>query len=516
MELYPGKHLFADDFMIESLEGARRALNKPEKVTVDAPLPIALDKPWEQGQPQFNRVVYDEQHHTFRLYYNTWVGNERVTCALDSGDGLHWQRPDLGLVEFNGSKHNNIINCPPGDYLSIIWDPHEREEAYRWKRVDNKPSGTGSDGQPIWRAFHSQDGYNWLPYPGGPHSAQKMLFNFGSPPETFGGTINPDANYVLYSQRGSSRRTRALGRRDSMDFLNWSGLRTVIDQDLEDPPGTEFYTASTDVANRTEGGLHLMLLHIFQTDITEPYAISESDRYWGAERGPAATPARIDGFVHGQLAVSRDTASWKRYREPFITRGQPGAWDWGTVYPDTPIRHNGKLWFYYNGLDMTHNGRSPRLYERPYGAGRRWGKGLAHLRPDGYVSVEAVSYAPAILTTHRFRQEAGGTVRVNVDAAVGELRYEVLEDTGQPIPGFTVADCDPIRADTLDGMLSWHGAAHWPGVDAAKRERFPNLQQEEFYIKLRFYISPGAKLYSLTLDPPEVTMWRAKIKGRVD
>ena len=138
------------------------------------------------------------------------------------------------------------------------------------------------------------------------------------------------------------------------------------------------------------------------------------------------------------------------------------------------------------------------------------------MRPDGYVSVEAESYAPGVLTTHRFRQESGGTVQVNVDAAAGELRYEVLEDTGQPIPGYTAADCDPIRIDTMDGMLSWDGVPGWPGVSEERQARCPDLSKQEFYIKLRFHISPGTKLYSLTLDPPEVTMWQVKLKGRVD
>ena len=69
------------------------------------------------------------------------------------------------------------------------------------------------------------------------------------------------------------------------------------------------------------------------------------------------------------------------------------------------------------------------------------------------------------MTTHRFRQESGGTVGVNVDASAGELRYEVLEDTGEPIPGFTAAECDPIRADTVDGVLSWNGVSGWPGLE---------------------------------------------------
>ena len=101
-------------------------------------------------------------------------------------------------------------------------------------------------------------------------------------------------------------------------------------------------------------------------------------------------------------------------------------------------------------------------------------------------------------------------------ASAGELRYEVLCCTGQPIPGYTIADCDPIRVDTLNGELSWRGVPGWPGVDDTRGAEAPGLADNEFYIKLRFYISPGTKLYSITLDPPEVTVWQSHVKGRID
>ena len=515
MEMYPGKHMFIDDFMIESLLGARRVLNHPHKLTVDQPLELPLDHQCAKGQVQPGRVIYDEANRAFRLYYRVLTAERTFVCVLDSTDGFRWERPSLGLVDVDGSRDNNVTNCPPR-YMSILWDPHETDPTHRWKRIDNKPAGMDANGEPLWQALYSEDGYDWHHYPPGPHNRQKMMFNFGSPAETFGGVIDPDARYVLYSQRGSSRRTRVLGRRDSPDFMNWSGLRTVIDQDLEDPPGTEFYAAATDVANRTEGGLHIMMLYAFLTDLAEPYAIEEPEKYWGRERGPAAIAARIDGFVDTQLAVSRDTVSWKRYRQPCIPRGQPGSWDWGMLYADSPILHDGKLWFFYTGHNLTHNRRSARRGEKAHSRVRKWGKGVGVLRPDGYLSVEAESYAPGILTTHRFRQESGGTVRVNVDASAGELRYELVEDTGEPIPGFTAADCDPISSDSLDAPLSWNGVPGWPGVSQERQARLPDLHKREFYVKLRFYVYPGTKLYSLTLDPPEVTEWGVRIKGRID
>ena len=514
MERYPGKQLFIDDFFIESLSGAHRVLNRPEKWTVEAPFDTPMDRPWERERTEFSGVHYDERNDVFRAYYRAWIDGMELVCAVDSPDGVNWERPTLGLVKYDGSKENNIVNCPAG---SVLWDSHEADDEHRWKSIDNKPSGVGPGGEEIWQAFHSRDGYDWKPYPPGTHNRQKMQFNFGSPPETFGGVINPDARYIRYSQRGSGRRTRVLGRRDSEDYLKWSGLRTVIDQDLDDPTGTEFYGAGYDQANRTVGGLHIMMLYTFLTNVAEPYEIEHPERYWGkGDTGPRATAIRVDGLVDSQLAVSRDTVSWKRYREPFVARGEPEAWDWGMLFACAPILHNDQLYFFYRATNLTHNKLTSRLWHRGHPTRVRRALGLALLRSDGYVSVEADSYAPGILTTHRFRQEFGGSIRVNVDASAGELRYELLECTGKPIPGYTIAECDPVRTDALDAELSWNGVPGWPAISEERRARYPGLPQSEFYLKLRFGIAPGTKLYSVTLDPSEVTMWRVNVRGQIE
>jgi hypothetical protein len=516
METHPGKHLFIDDFFIESMQGTRRVLNHPQKLTVDAPLEIPMDRAWEAGSPRFQRVIYIEEVGRFRLYYTSWPNGLALVCALDSADGVTWEKPSLGLVEFEGSTDNNITNCP-ADELTITWDPHETDLRRRWKRLDNRPTGTDAAGKPQWRAHISIDGYDWQQLPVGDHSSQPMLFNFGAPPTGFGGSIDPDASYVFYSQRGSGRRTRVLGRRDSSDFLTWSGLRTVIDQDLEDPPGTEFYSAAADLANRTNAGLRILMLHTFHTDLNEPYHIQEPKQYWGEEAGSAALPARVDGPVDTQLAVSRDTASWTRWREPFIQRGAAGAWDWGMLYGDAPILHGEELYFFYSAGPQTHNGRTAYPDEGRYPVAKSWGKGLATLRYDGYVHVEAASSAPGQLTTHRFKQAAGGRVHVNVDATAGQLRYELLKDTGEPIQGFGLDDCDPLRGDAPQAELSWKGQRGWPAVGEDRRTPgLEDLPVGEFYIKLRFYLDPGAKLYSLTIDPPQVAVWGAPLPGRID
>ena len=51
----------------------------------------------------------------YRMYYRAaaWpgIGKEPTlsVCLAESRDGIHWVRPELGMVEFQGSKKNNII-----------------------------------------------------------------------------------------------------------------------------------------------------------------------------------------------------------------------------------------------------------------------------------------------------------------------------------------------------------------------------------------------------------------------
>ena len=120
MELYPGKHLFVDDFFIESLLGARRVRNRPDKLTVDRPLDIPLDRPWEQGTVQFAGVVYNEVNRCFRLYYRAWHAGRRIpVCAgLRRRRGVASSQSGTGGVRrFEGEQHHQLPARRPGHPL---------------------------------------------------------------------------------------------------------------------------------------------------------------------------------------------------------------------------------------------------------------------------------------------------------------------------------------------------------------------------------------------------------------
>lgn len=67
----------------------------------------------------------------------------RPVAYAESADGIHWEKPKLGLVEFCGSKDNNIVSiepadhpfATPNDYVSVIRDEGEPDPQRRYKMV---------------------------------------------------------------------------------------------------------------------------------------------------------------------------------------------------------------------------------------------------------------------------------------------------------------------------------------------------------------------------------------------
>ena len=79
----------------------------------------------------------------------------------DLRDGLKWDKPNLGLVEYRGSKSNNIIPRESfKDYMFL--DDHEKDPARRYKGL----AGTGTTTTPgmTFDLYFSPDGFKWTPY----------------------------------------------------------------------------------------------------------------------------------------------------------------------------------------------------------------------------------------------------------------------------------------------------------------------------------------------------------------
>ena len=90
----------------------------------------------------------------------------RICCA-ESDDGFHWRKPDLGIVEYRGSTHNNICDIEPGTgSMDVLFQPDappERRylmviEFTAWRHLKKPPP---LEMPSITRFAASPDGYRW-------------------------------------------------------------------------------------------------------------------------------------------------------------------------------------------------------------------------------------------------------------------------------------------------------------------------------------------------------------------
>jgi hypothetical protein len=211
------RELFADSGLIAGMAGgARLRLHHP------LPREVALvcDAPWEGNGCLYVTVMQDGDR--YRMYYRG--GNYRITpteytgvhplvyCYAESADGIHWTKPELGLVEYEGSKRNNIILVDSRGTHSFAPFRDPKPAAPPEARYKALANGDGEHGL---YAFQSADAIHWS------LMAEKPVITkgaFDSQNLAFWDTIRQE--YRAYFR--DFRDGRDIKTCTSRDFLNWS------------------------------------------------------------------------------------------------------------------------------------------------------------------------------------------------------------------------------------------------------------------------------------------------------
>ena len=99
--------LFVDHYLIDALRGTRLKLHHPRPAEVV----LRGDRRWE-GTHGFGQdvILHDG---TYRMYYHA---SGRM-CYAESQDGIRWRKTSLGLIEFEGSRENNLVGTAEGEEL---------------------------------------------------------------------------------------------------------------------------------------------------------------------------------------------------------------------------------------------------------------------------------------------------------------------------------------------------------------------------------------------------------------
>lgn len=460
------RQLFVDGTVVGALSNAWLHVNPIQKV--GRPL-VSPDEPWEGTALQFGGVVRDPADGVFKMWYSAFAiaASGKAPgwrqCYAESNDGVHWRKPDLGLVDFQGSKHNNLVAFSRSEYFStplgyVMLDPRPAEQARRFKSFAMVSGGYG--------VLSSADGKTWVPY------AQNPVCDATGDvaPTLFDERKNQFVSFMKLSATVAGRARRAVGRRTSPDLVHWTPNRAVLV-----PDAWEDERAKVMMATR-KGWME------YYGMIGFPYADTYLGLVWSffCNAEPVGT---TEGVFQVELTTSPDGETWSHAadRAPVIERGTPGSFDGGMVFTAArPLVIGDELWVYYCGWESTHGSY---WYEEPQTDEplKRGFISAGTLRRDGWVSVDA-RFREGQVTTKPLRF-LGKQLSVNADAREGTVRVAVLDASGQEMPGFAAADALPLerRSD-----LGW--TATWSGQPELSR-----LQSQP--IRLKFILN-NAKLYS--------------------
>jgi hypothetical protein len=146
-------------------------------------------------------------------------------CYCESTDGMKWDRPNLGLVEFEGSRDNNIVLSERGNH-TVFLDP-SAPAGERFKMVvGDRPDGI--------LGYVSPDGIQWdkrlEPICKDTNDTVNMAY-FDEDTRT----------YVLYNRKFYHGR-RAIGRSESADFRHFPVPDLNLETGPELRPTDQLYT----------------------------------------------------------------------------------------------------------------------------------------------------------------------------------------------------------------------------------------------------------------------------------
>ena len=244
LEIPVAPQLFVDDYLIDDQQDLRRVFHPARKLE-DRPL-FRPDRPWEGHSailPDGAVPVFNREKQRYELEYTSAT---RYRLLAVSGDGTRWTKPELGLVEFQGSRANNILEKMPSrgyvgeeEKFGGLWD-------YRTRGIPDLRTATrvGSPKYPdmdfqrgIYLMVRDSEGMSYLTTERPFMRVHLQLESLDSPTDNLGPMFYDErtGELVLYFAAHPPSKGRALvrydnkwavsrnlGRMTTRDGVNWN------------------------------------------------------------------------------------------------------------------------------------------------------------------------------------------------------------------------------------------------------------------------------------------------------
>lgn len=424
---------FVDDFLVDNRWSLKP---KREEVLRVFHAPKRHEgNPLITGNAGYASVARDAESGLFKMWYQTheWRtggedGSEYAIAYAESADGLTWKLPELGLIEWKGTRANNIVWRGKGGKRAsgqqVIEVPEKDRRGYRFLMEYHASGVREASGI---RVVGSQDGIHW------DEPNDSLVARLGS--DTVNSIIFDElaGEYVMFCRakdrylvggekdslvQGESRRISRMSGKDLWQQWNVAPETILIPDELDMLRGfNRFYGLS---AKRHAG-------------IT-----------WGF-----LWPFKLNTDIVTELIWSRDNWNWQRFptRPRLIELGPEGAWDDGMVFGSADWQEVGdEWWLYYSGHDGPHESKE-----------RKAGIGLATIRKEGFISMHGPPGGGVICT--KLLRWPGGPLVVNADASKGELRVRVSDEKRKVMPGFDYDDSETFKGDSVAHEVRWKGGS---------------------------------------------------------
>lgn len=432
---------------------------------------ITQDKSWERFII-WCTLIHDQGRH--RLWYgacppsgfDTPVPNlADLLCYAESDDGFNWKKPALGISDFEGETQTNIVfggplagenghhggtvfvdpSAPAAERYKLIYmgrATDEEFEACKRERPDEMdPFGIRRGRGYVFGVYGatSPDGLNWTRLPG-------PLVLQNSDTQTTAAYDAVLKKYVAYFRTWYFDR-RCVGRSETDDFRRWPMPENILCPDATLTPSEQWYTNAKTLYPGTSD-YHLMFPALYRVsdDSMEVHVFSSADDInWSAvPGGPVLRPGAAGEKDAGCVAMGCGLVPLPgdRVAAPFL---------------GFPIPH-----------------KYPRVIPIGDIAYATWPRGRL-------AALEAPEEGEFALSPLRIEATR---VLVNVQTRrAGHVLVEAADEKGNPLPGRTFADADPITGDYLSHEVTWRGRADIRHVAGAA-------------LRLRFRMS-AAKLFSV-------------------
>ncbi len=454
--LGPHWALFLDDHWVERSTGFQRVLHHPEPRGIV----IHPDQPWEtQGMSVM--YVGRRADGRFECYYRVHGANipPDTTAYALSDDGIHWEKPVLGLVQGPGGLENNLVPCGAPYEMGNVNDPNKRfvmslgDDPLKFKMdlyfTRELPDW---ENDPNWRDKLVKVGRK---------TSYKLGIHFWD---------DQHQDWVFMRQSPNHPPARCVGRWSTSDLQSWE-VRPVLYPDAHDSTDPRFFDEIYGMHAHYTEGLLLGYAEWLIGDQTRPdLAVLEQEMIGRVH---------MKGTMDIRVTVSRDGGyTWDRTvsREAWIQHGkEQDSYDRMVRIFTSPLPMGDEDWFYCSVV----NGDHASGFDYYHGRKPKTSGALYVQKHNRYVSMTAGN-TPQFLITKPLKV-TGKTLELNVDASRGEVRVGIgidkrikVHETMGWLPnymvrdrqgrthlqeGFQIKQCAPIHSDSIEHQVEWENAS---------------------------------------------------------